>query len=64
MSSKKRKKIILEALEKLGGKATTRQIANKVKLNVNGISQSLGVMPEVKCLGGDAGETEWKLLTS
>jgi hypothetical protein len=64
MSSKKRKVIILRALQGLGGEATTRQIAGKVNLNVNGVSQSLGVMPEVECLGGDAGETKWKLLTS
>ena len=61
MNSKKRKKIILAALAGLGGKATTRQIAEKVNLNVNGVSQSLGVMNEVVYSGGNGGDTEWKI---
>lgn len=63
MALKKRQKLILSALAELGGKATTRQIAEKVNLHVNGVSQSLGVMIEhVECLGGRAGETRWKLI--
>jgi hypothetical protein len=62
MALKKRQKLILAALAELGGEATTRQIAEKVNLNVNGISQSLGAMTGVECLGGRAGETRWKLL--
>jgi hypothetical protein len=60
MLLKKRQKEILKALEELGGEATTRQIAAKTNLNVNGVSQSLGAMKEhVSCLGGKAGETRW-----
>ncbi len=63
MSLKKSQKIILSALEELGGEATTRQIAEKVNLHVNGVSQSLGAMFEyVECLDGRAGETRWKLV--
>ncbi|MBI2047896.1 MAG: hypothetical protein HYT27_02040 [Parcubacteria group bacterium] len=63
MALKKRQKLILAALAELGGEATTRQIAEKVNLHVNGVSQSLDAMYEhVKCLGGRAGETSWKLI--
>lgn len=62
MALKKRQKLILSALAELGGEATTRQIAKKVNLHVNGVSQSLGVMAKyIECLGGRGGETKWKL---
>ncbi len=62
MALKKRQKIILAALKELGGEATTRQIAEKVNLHTNGVSQSLGAMTnDVTCLGGRGGETKWKL---
>lgn len=70
MALKKRQKLILAALEELGGEATTRQIAEKVNLNVNGVSQSLGAMTAqytgatnyyvVEC-DGYGGETVWRL---
>ena len=51
------------ALTELGGEATTRQIAEKVNLHMNGVSQSLGALTEhVVCLGGRAGETRRKLI--
>lgn len=63
MALKKRQKAILAALSELGGEATTRQIAEKVNLHVNGVSQSLGALYKyVECLGGRAGETRWKLV--
>ena len=62
MILKKRQKMILAALAELGGEATTRQIAKKVNLHVNGVSQSLGAMHQhVAWLGGHGGETKWKL---
>lgn len=63
MALKKRQELILQALAELGGEATTRQIAEKVNLHVNGVSQSLGVLYDegVECLGGRGGETKWKL---
>ncbi len=62
MALKKRQRIILSALAELSGKATTRQIAEKTNLNVNGVSQSLGAMYQyIECLGGRGGETKWKL---
>lgn len=65
MALKKRQKIILSALAELGGEATTRQIAEKVNLHVNGVSQSLGAMHKyVACLGGRSGETKWQLQNS
>lgn len=61
MALKKRQKLILAALKKLGGEATTREIAAEAELSVNGVSQSLGALSEdVQCLGGTAGETKWK----
>lgn len=63
MALKKRQKIIISALAELGGEATTRQIAEKVNLHINGVSQSLGAMHEyVICLGGRAGKIKWKLI--
>lgn len=61
MALKKRQKLILAALEELGGKATTRQVAKKTKLHVNGVAQSLGVLPNVWYLCGRGGDTMWKL---
>lgn len=61
MALKKRQKLILAALKKLGGEATTREIAAEAGLSVNGVSQSLGALSEyVQDLGGTAGETRWK----
>jgi len=63
MALKKRQKLILAALAELSGEATTRQIAEKVNMNVNGVSQSLGVMTEfVEPLDARGGETRWKLV--
>jgi hypothetical protein len=62
MALKKRQKNILIALAELGGEATTRQIAKKAGLNVNGVSQSLGALHQcVDCLGGRGGETRWRV---
>ena len=62
MALKKRQKLILTALAELGGEATTRQVAEKVGLHVNGVAQSLGALTDhVKCLGGRSGETKWRL---
>ncbi len=63
MALKKRQRIILIALSELNGEATTRQIAERTNLNVNGVSQSLGALTGyVECLGGRAGETKWRLI--
>lgn len=62
MALKKRQKLILSALLELGGKATTRQIAEKTNLHVNGVAQSLSALNQyVIFLGGRAGEIKWKL---
>ena len=59
---KKRQRMILSALRDLGGVATTKQIAEKAKLNTNGVAQSLGALYQyVQCLGGRGGETKWEL---
>ncbi len=62
----KRQKLILKTLAELAGRreASTRQIAEKLNLNVNGVSQSLGAMFEyVEHISdsGRGGETMWKL---
>lgn len=57
---KPRQRNILQALHELGGAATTRDIATRLSLNVNGVSQSLGALDCVECLGGKGGETNWR----
>ncbi len=58
----KRHRQILEALRQLGGKATTRQIAAHLHLNVNGVAQSLGALYQfVNDLGGQGGDRLWEL---
>jgi len=62
MHLSKRQRAILQALKEIGGTATTREVAEKTDLNVNGVAQSLGALYYyVKCLGGIAGETRWKM---
>ena len=63
MNSKKRKKLIEVALRELGGQATTKQIAERVGLNTNGVSQTLGYMPNVKMVyRGKGSLAEWELV--
>lgn len=61
---KSRQKLILKALQLLGGTATTREIADAANLNTNGVSQSLGALsPEyVKFLNGTGAESTWMLV--
>lgn len=62
MALKERQKQILAVLTRLGGEASTRQIAKDVDLHVNGVSQSLSAMHElVTCLGGRGGDIRWRL---
>lgn len=62
MTLKKRQRKILETLIALGGRATTREIAAKAGLDVNGVSQSLGAMKEhVHSRGGKAGDRLWEM---
>lgn len=60
---KKRQKEIIRALIELGGEATTRQVAEKTELHVNGVAQTLGALQEVECLGGKDGETKWRYVS-
>ena len=61
---KRRQREILATLTHLGGVASTRQIAERLTLSVNGVSQSLGALEGryVTSLGGHAGDIAWKLL--
>ncbi|MFA7201713.1 MAG: hypothetical protein WC099_01835 [Candidatus Paceibacterota bacterium] len=63
MALSKRQKSIIAVLETLGGEATTKEIAEKMNLSVNGVSQSLGALYKyVNYLGGGSGgNTKWKL---
>lgn len=61
-----RKKVILKAMWDLGCRpdkaVTTRQIAERTNLNVNGVAQTLGSMVfDVYTVGGTKGDTQWKL---
>ncbi len=59
---KQRQRDILQALNDLGGTATTREVALRVRLSVNGVSQSLGALFEyVQCHGGRGGEVKWSI---
>ncbi len=59
---KQRQQAILRALNDLGGTATTREIALRVNLPVNGVSQSLGALfAYVQCHGGRGGEVRWSV---
>jgi len=62
MAPRKRQRLILIALIELGERATTKQIAKRAGLNVNGVSQNLGVMDKyVERLGGRGSKTTWRL---
>ena len=60
-----KKNIILKSIWDLGGLdkgITTKEIAEKTGLNVNGLSQTLGRLYfDVDCLGGRGGDRKWKL---
>jgi len=43
----KRQMVIYNTLIALGGTATIREIADKAGLNVNGVPQTIGVMPQI-----------------
>lgn len=58
---KPRQRNILLALYHLGGTASTRQIADRLGLHVNGVAQSLGALDCVEDLGGRAGQRRWRL---
>lgn len=63
---KKRQRVILAAIQNLGGATepvTTSQIAIATDMNVNGVSQTLGRMENVRCVGGKGGNTKWQLAT-
>jgi DNA-binding transcriptional regulator YhcF (GntR family) len=61
LNSNERKEIILSALEDLDGVATTRQIAERAGLNINVVSQTLGSLQRIECLGGRRGRCKWEL---
>ncbi|MDO8231649.1 MAG: hypothetical protein Q7T37_00375 [bacterium] len=53
---------VFEALFNLGGEATTQQISKETGMNINGLSQTLGALAHIKCLGGKGGECRWKII--
>ena len=61
---KQRQKDILRTLAELGGRATTRQIAVKLGLHVNGVAQSLGALFEhVRAIDRQkGGDRIWELI--
>ena len=46
MRMSKRKKDIISAITRLGGRATTEQIANELGLNINGVAQTLACLDD------------------
>ena len=60
---KKQQRTVLRALRDLGGVATSKEIANRTGVNIKGVSLTLGALgKQVKFLGGQKGNVEWKLL--
>lgn len=61
---KPRQRRILESLDQLGGQANTKQIAEKVGLSTNGVSQSLGALAPiyVTMVGSEGQQPVWKLV--
>lgn len=61
-----RQKNIITALRDLGGETTTAEIAKKLNLNANGVSQSLGVLQAegfVRYIRGDKTKPQtWQLI--
>ena len=57
-----RKQKLFEVLISLGGEATTQEIASEAGMQVHGVSQTLGVLAHVKCLGGKGGACRWKIV--
>lgn len=55
-----RKKAIRKTFIELGNQATTAQIAEKLNLNINGVSQTIGSMKGLQYINGKAGQTRWK----
>ena len=53
---------IFEALISLGGEASLEQVSKETGMNINGLSQSLGFMANVLCLGGKGRECRWKII--
>ena len=58
----KRQREILQALKDLGGQASVHDIAAKAGMNVNGVSQTLGVMAGVRLVSYKAGESVYRVL--
>ncbi len=62
MGIKRRQRIILKALEDLGGRATTTEIARRIRFDTSGVSQSLSALyGQVACIGGKGGGTVWQI---
>ena len=57
---KKRQRIIVATLRSFGGTATTRQVAEKLGLSVNGVAQSLWAIKCVQLLESRKGDSLWK----
>lgn len=59
---KKRQRLILSALREMpGGLGTTKEIAEKTGLHVNGVAQTLGALNEyVEYLNGKGGNVLWR----
>lgn len=57
-----RRACIRRELKKLGGQATTRQIAEKVELSVNGTAQTIGTMDDIEYVSGKYGDKVWRLI--
>lgn len=56
--------LILQTIINSGGKATTREVANKINRSVNGVSQGFGSLNGreiVTHVGGKDGDTQWQV---
>ena len=60
----KAKTAVFEALEKLGGEASTRSIASAAHLDTNHAADILAHLSNVVCVGGKGVDGQWRLRLS
>ncbi len=61
MTATQRKTLIRSILKECGGETSIKEISERTGLNVNGLSQTLGVMSDVRYLRGRGRDAVWRL---
>jgi DNA-binding IclR family transcriptional regulator len=61
MTPTQRKNLIRRILKEHGGECSVQEISKKTGLHVNGLSQTLGVMPDTRYVEGKGKNAVWRL---